>query len=81
MNNLYLTKEFALHIAHALQELVVGERVMEVLPTLENVFIDEFQPSGPVHEVINEFAAARQLAGHPIIISPWDIKKRRARRR
>jgi hypothetical protein len=68
VKNLYLDKEFALHIAHALQELV-GERVMEVLPTLENVFIDEFQPSGPVHEVIKEFVAARQLAGHPIIIS------------
>jgi hypothetical protein len=68
---LYLTKEFALHIAHALQELV-GERVMEVLPTLENVFIDEFGPSGPVHEIIKGFAAARQLAGHPIIISHWE---------
>jgi hypothetical protein len=80
VKNLYLTKEFALHIAHALQELV-GERVMEVLPTLENVFIDEFQPSGPIHEVTKGFVATRQLAGHPIIISRWDIKKRRARRR
>lgn len=32
VKDLYLTKEFTLHIAHALQELV-GERVMEVLPT------------------------------------------------
>jgi hypothetical protein len=80
VKNLYLTKEFALHIAHALQE-VVGERVMEVLPTLENILIDEFQPSGPVHEVIKEFVAARQLADHPIIISRWDRKKRRAGRR
>jgi hypothetical protein len=75
VKNLYLTKEFALHIAHALQELV-GERVMEVLPTLENVFIDEFRPTGPVHEVIKEFVTVRQLAGHPIRISGWDIKKR-----
>jgi len=80
VKNLYLTKEFAIHIAHALQELV-GERVMEVLPTLENVFIEDIQPSGPVHEVIKEFVAARQLADHPIIISRWDTKKRRARRR
>jgi hypothetical protein len=80
VKKLYLTKEFALHIAHALQELV-GERVMEVLPTLENVFIDELQPSGPVHEAIKEFVSARQLADHPITISRWDRKKRRARRR
>jgi hypothetical protein len=75
VKNLYLTKQFALHIAHALQELV-GGRVMEVLPVLENVFIDEFQPSGPVHEVIKEFVAARQVAGRTIIISHWDIKNR-----
>jgi hypothetical protein len=80
VKNLYLTKEFTLHIVHALQELV-GERVMEVLPTLENVFIEEFEPSGPVHEVIKEFVAARQLVGHPIIISPLDIEEIQARRR
>ena len=73
VKNLYLTKEFALHIAHALQELV-GERVMEVLPNLKNIFIDEFEPSGPVHEVMKEFVYARQLTGHLIIISRWDIK-------
>jgi len=77
VKNLYLTKESALRIAHALQELV-GERVMEVLPILENFFMDEFEPSGPVHEVINGFIAARQLAGHPIIFSRWDRIKRRA---
>ena len=72
MKNLHLTNGFALHIAHALQELV-GESVMEVLPTLENVFIHEFEPSGPVHEVIKELDAARRLAGHPIIISRRDL--------
>jgi hypothetical protein len=80
VKNLYLTKEFALHIAHALQELV-GERVMEVLPSLENVLIDGLQRSGPVYEVIKEFVAARQLGGHPIIISRWHMKKRRAKHR
>jgi hypothetical protein len=77
VKRLYLTKKFTLHIAHALQELV-GERVMEVLPVLENILIEEFQPSGPVYEVIREFVAARQLAGHSIIISNLDVEKRRA---
>jgi hypothetical protein len=69
--NLYLSKEFAPYIARALQALV-GERVMEVLPILESISIEEFQPSGPVHKVIEEFVAARQLAGHPITISRFD---------
>jgi hypothetical protein len=70
VKNLYVTKELAIHIARALQELV-GERVMEVLPTLESVFIDNFQPSGPAPEVIKELVTARRLAGHPIFIYPW----------
>jgi len=71
VKNLYVTKEFALHIVHALQELV-GERVMEVLPTLENVSIGEFEPSGPVHQLLKEFVSARQLVGYPLTISRWD---------
>ena len=71
VKNLYLTEEFAPHIAHSLQELV-GERVMEVLPSLENVFIEEFEPSGPVYEIIKAFVVARQLAGRPLTISCWD---------
>jgi hypothetical protein len=67
--------EFSPHITNALQ-LLVGESVMEVLPTLENVFIEGFRPSGPVHEVIKDFVTARQLADHPITISRWDRKKR-----
>ena len=80
VKKLYLTKEFAIHISRTLQELV-GERVMEVLPALENVFIDELQPFGPVHDLMTEFIAARQLAGHPVIICRWHKKNRGARRR
>jgi hypothetical protein len=43
VKNLYLFKEYAPHIAPVLQKFV-GERALEVLPTLENVFI-EFRPS------------------------------------
>lgn len=67
--NLYLTKGFASPIAHALQDLS-GEREM-VLPALENVFI-ESQSSASVHGAIGQFAAARQLSGHPIGIQDWD---------
>ena len=71
VTNLYLTKEFAPGIARALQSLA-GE-TETVLPTLENVFIEpESQPSSSVHEAIGQFAAARQLSGHPIAIYHWD---------
>jgi hypothetical protein len=68
VKNLFLGKEIAVHIVHALQEHV-GERAMEVLPILENVFIDEFELSGPLNKIIKEFVASRQLTGHPITIS------------
>ena len=71
VENLYLTKEFAPEVAHALQNLA-GEIAM-VLPILVNVFIEpESQPSGSVQEAIRQFAAARQLSGHPIVIYHWE---------
>ena len=69
--NLYLTKEFAPAIARALKTFA-GETEI-VLPTLENVFIEpESQPSGSVREAVEQFTAARQLSGHPIVIYHWD---------
>ena len=67
--NLYLCKEMAPLIVPALQELV-GGRTTEVLPTLQNIFL-EVRPSGPVQEVIQKFVAARELSGHPITVSQW----------
>jgi hypothetical protein len=71
VKNLYVCKEFAQCIALALQELV-GEIMMEALPALESLFLEELQPSGPVQEAIGQFVAARQLSGHPVAISDWD---------
>ena len=68
--NLYLSKEFVPGIAAALQELV-GARITEVLPSLQNIFVEGFEPSGPLQENIGQFVAARQLSGHPIAISDW----------
>ena len=71
MKNLYLSEAIAPHIVPALQELVAG-RVTEVLPNLQNIFVEKLQPSGPVQDGIGKFIAARQLAGHPITVSRWD---------
>ena len=72
LKNLYISKVFVPRIVPALQDLV-GGRTTEVLPTLQNVFLAEHQPSGPVHEAIGEFIAARQVISRPITVSPWDF--------
>ena len=66
VKSLYLSERCGLHIAPVLQELVEG-RMTEVLPSLENLFLSGFRPSGPVHEGIELFVAARQLS-----VSHWD---------
>ena len=59
-------------IALTLEELA-GGRVTEVLPALRTLVLEETLPSG-VQETIDKFVAARELAGHPIAISPWPGK-------
>ena len=70
VKNLYLSKAFASRIAPALQELVEG-RTADVLPALQNIFLKGLEPRGSVQEGIRQFVAARQVANHPIGISPW----------
>jgi F-box-like len=68
VKNLYLSEEIARRIVPALQELV-GDRATEVLPTLENIFLEEDQRSGPVQEGIQQVVAVRQATNHPIAVS------------
>jgi hypothetical protein len=68
--NIYISSKFTWRIAPALQELV-GESVAEVLPAMQILFLEDPLPSGPVQETIGKFVAARQLAGHPIVVSHW----------
>jgi hypothetical protein len=71
VKNLYLSKVFAPGIAAALKELV-GHRILEVLPSLQNIFVEGLEPSGPLQEMIGQFVASRQLSDHPIAVSDWD---------
>ena len=71
VKNLYLSKEFVPRIAPALHELV-GGITTQVLPTLENIFLEGFRPSRPLHEGIERFVAARQLTSHHVAVSRWD---------
>jgi len=67
VKNLYLSKDFAPGIAGALREIVGTE----VLPSLQNIFVNGLELSGPFQENIGQFVAARELSGHPITISEW----------
>jgi len=67
LKNLYVCKGFAQCIAAAL----VGEGLTDVLPALENLFLEEPQTSGPIQESIGKLASVRELSGHPITVSLW----------
>ena len=74
VKNLYLGEEFIPRIGSVLQE-PVGERTTEVLPNLQNIFLERLQPSGPVPKGIGQFVTMRQVNGHPIAVSRWDTLK------
>ncbi len=69
VKSLYLSVEFQPNMASALQKLV---GTAEVLPSLQNIFLERPEPSGAFQEAIGQFVAARQLSGHPIAIYAWD---------
>ncbi len=68
VKNLYLSNEFAPGIAAALQDIVGTE----VLPSLQNIFVEGLELSGPFQDNIGQFVAARELSGHSITVSVWD---------
>ena len=71
VKNLYVSEEFVKGIAHGLQELG-EERLMDMFPALESLFLEGFQSSGAVQEAVEKFVAARQLLGHPVAVSDWN---------
>jgi hypothetical protein len=70
MRNLYLSKDIAPRIFVVLEETVIcGKRV---LPTLQNIFLEELELSRPIQDAMGKFVAARQATGHPIAVSRWE---------
>ena len=72
MKSLYLSERIAPCIAAILQE-ITGGGTTEVLSSLQNLYLEGFQPSEPVQEDIAQFVSARQLTNHPVAIFVWDI--------
>ena len=75
VKDLYISEKFAPGIGAALRELV---GITEVLPSLQNIFVEELVPSRPFQENIGHFVAARELSGNPIAISGWYRESLRA---
>ena len=76
VKNIYISEKIAQRIVPALQELVESRAV--VLPTLQNIFLEEPQepqPSGslgPIQKGIQEFVSTREITSHPIAVSRWE---------
>ena len=72
VKNLYLSDDLRHRIAPALK-LLIGDRVTEVLPTLESIFFERTQLSSPYKEGIEQFispAHPPNLYSH--LLRPWD---------
>ena len=67
IRDLYVSEQLVPFVAAALQVLK-GERTMEVLPALKNLFLEGYQPSGSVQGVMKGFVSARELSGNPVVI-------------
>jgi hypothetical protein len=68
-----------LRIAATLQPLIVpalqehsGELAVGVLPALESVYIEGYEPSGAEQQDIEAFITARQRSNHPIAAHRWE---------
>jgi len=71
VKSLYVSEMLGPFVAQVLQELA-GERIMEVLPALHDLFLEGLQPSGSLQEALKPFLAARQGSNHPVVIQHWD---------
>jgi hypothetical protein len=73
VKRLSLSEKFTPLVVPALVELS-GERIMDVLPALQCIFLSETSLSGPAKEGFAQFLAARKLSGHPVAVNPQGEK-------
>ena len=68
VKDLVLAKKFIPSVALALQDLD-GERVTQMLPMLQYLFLEGSQPSEAAKEAMEKFIAARQFSGYPVAMN------------
>jgi hypothetical protein len=69
--DLYLGSIIAPHVTRKMRGLT-GESTAEVLPALQNIFIQEFRRSKALRESIGPFMVDQQLFGHPVTVHHWE---------
>jgi len=67
VRDLYVSEQLVPFVIAALKGFT-GERSMDVLPALNRLFLEGFQPSGYLKEAIEPFVSSRQLSDHPVVI-------------
>ncbi|KAI9447018.1 hypothetical protein F5148DRAFT_743797 [Russula earlei] len=70
VKDLWLSHQVGRHVCQALEELA-EERVTEVSPALQNIFLKRLKPFKSVPKYIERFVAARKLSGHPVAVHRW----------
>ena len=71
VRTLQISRELQPVIVPALQEFT-GERTMQVLPVLDSLYLEEYQPSGSDQQAIEPFIVARQYSNHPVAVHSWE---------
>jgi hypothetical protein len=67
MRELYVTQTMWHVLAPNLKERA-GERTMDTLPMLRDLFLEKLKPSESLPKTMEPFVAARKLAGHPVAV-------------
>ena len=75
VKNLYLFEAAARRVVPALEEAAKGT-VYNVLPALQNIFLQGLQPTWPAKEATGLFASARQPSGRAITVHRWEMEWR-----
>ena len=71
VEDLYLSQQFSPHIVTALHG-IIGEGTTEVLPSLQNLFLEKLSLRGHAEEAIGQFVAAQHLSSRPVAVSQWN---------
>jgi hypothetical protein len=73
LKGLYVSQGLVPCIAATLQELAKdSENMKDVLPALEQIFVEEYYLSESTQKAFEPFIAARQPSDPKIALSPWD---------
>jgi len=57
-------------VVQVLEDLA-GESGTDMLPTLQNIYLEDPSPSEPLRKAIGKFIAARQLSNCPVVVLHW----------